>query len=44
MCLIALAAGLGFAVAVPRRSANDLASEVASLPQAPRGEPERAAA
>src|SRR4051812_34598839 len=44
MCLIALAAALGFAVLVPRRSANDLAAEVALLPQAPRGEPERAAA
>src|SRR3954451_15981270 len=43
MCLIALAAALGFAVAVPRRSANDLTPEVASL-RAPRGEPERAAA
>jgi EmrB/QacA subfamily drug resistance transporter len=44
MCMIALAAALGFAVAVPRRSANDLAREVAPLPHAPRGEPERAAA
>jgi EmrB/QacA subfamily drug resistance transporter len=44
MCLAALAAALGFAVAVPRRSANDLASEVARLPHAPRGEPKRAAA
>ena len=44
MCLIALAAALGFAVAVPRRSANDLAREVALLPHAPRGEPERTAA
>jgi hypothetical protein len=44
MCLIALAAGLGFAVAVPRRSANDLESEFALLPHAPRAEPERAAA
>jgi EmrB/QacA subfamily drug resistance transporter len=43
MCLIALAAALGFAVSVPRRSANDLAPEVALLPQA-RGEPERTAA
>jgi len=44
MCLIALVAALGFAVAVPRRSANDPAPEVALLPHAPRGEPERAAA
>jgi nitrate/nitrite transporter NarK len=44
MCLIALAAALGFAIAVPRRSANDLASEVALLPPAQRGEPERSAA
>ncbi len=44
MCLIALAAALGFAVLVPRRSANDLTPEVALLPQAPRGEPERTAA
>jgi MFS family permease len=44
MCLIALAAALGFAVAVPRRSANDLTPEVARLPQGSRGEPERAAA
>jgi hypothetical protein len=44
MCLIALVAGLGFALAVPRRSANDLAREVAVLPHAPGGEPERAAA
>jgi len=44
MCLIALAAALGFAVAVPRRSANDLAQEVAMLPQAPGGEPGRSAA
>jgi EmrB/QacA subfamily drug resistance transporter len=44
MCLIALAGALGFALAVPRRSANDLASEVALLPQGSRGEPERSAA
>jgi EmrB/QacA subfamily drug resistance transporter len=44
MCLIALAAALGFAVAVPRRSANDLARDVALLPHAPRSELERAAA
>jgi len=44
MCLIALAAALGFALWVPRRSANDLAQEVALLPHAPRGEPERTVA
>jgi MFS family permease len=44
MCLIALAAALGFALVVPRRSANDLAQEVALLERGPRGEPERAAA
>jgi EmrB/QacA subfamily drug resistance transporter len=44
MCLIALAAALGFALAVPRRSANDLGPEVALLQHAPRGEPERTAA
>jgi predicted MFS family arabinose efflux permease len=44
MCLIALAAALGFAVAVPRRSANDLRPEVALLPHPPRSKPERAAA
>jgi EmrB/QacA subfamily drug resistance transporter len=44
MCLIALAAALGFALAVPRRSANDPAPEVALLPDTGSGEPERAAA
>jgi EmrB/QacA subfamily drug resistance transporter len=44
MCLVALAAALGFAVAVPRRSANDPMPEVALLPQSPGGELERAAA
>jgi EmrB/QacA subfamily drug resistance transporter len=44
MCLIALAGALGFAIAVPRRSANDLESELAVLPQPSRGAPERAAA
>jgi MFS family permease len=44
MCLIALAAALGFAFAVPRRSANDLSQEVALLPDSPQGEPERAVA
>jgi hypothetical protein len=36
--------GLVFAVAVPRRSANDLEREVAVLPDSGRGELERAAA
>jgi EmrB/QacA subfamily drug resistance transporter len=44
MCLIALAGALGFAVAVPRRGANEGASEVALLPQTPRGAPEGSAA
>ncbi len=44
MCLVALAAALGFAVAVPKRSANDLAAEIAVLPQAPQGEPQRSVA
>jgi MFS family permease len=44
MCLVALAAALGFAVAVPRRSANDLARDVAVLSPPPSGRPERAAA
>src|SRR2546423_8785067 len=43
MCLIALAAALGFAVAGPLRSAHNLAPEVALLPHGPRGEPERVA-
>jgi EmrB/QacA subfamily drug resistance transporter len=43
MCLIALVAALGFALAVPRRRVNDPTSGVAHLPQASR-EPERAAA
>jgi hypothetical protein len=44
MCLIALVGALVLAVAVPRRSANDLTPEVALLPHARRGEPERSAA
>jgi EmrB/QacA subfamily drug resistance transporter len=44
MCLIALAAAFGFAVAVPRRSANDLAAKVSLVPDAPGAEPERTAA
>jgi MFS family permease len=44
MCAIALAAAIGFAVAVPRRSANDLSPNVAVLPHPVRGEPERTAA
>jgi EmrB/QacA subfamily drug resistance transporter len=43
MCLTALAAALGFAVAVPRRSANDLAPEVGLVSASPR-ELERTAA
>jgi EmrB/QacA subfamily drug resistance transporter len=44
VCLIALAGALGFAVLVPRRSANDLAAEAAVLQSDARGEPERVAA
>ncbi|MEA2389754.1 MAG: hypothetical protein QOG41_2527 [Thermoleophilaceae bacterium] len=44
MCLIAVAGALGFAVAVPRRSANDRTPEMALLPHAGCGEPERSAA
>jgi MFS family permease len=52
MCLIALAAAIGFAVAVPRRSANDLRDEADAIADGPLeqlpaqggGEPERAAA
>jgi EmrB/QacA subfamily drug resistance transporter len=44
MCAIALAAALGFAVAVPRRSANDLTASMAVLPDRPHGEPQRSAA
>ena len=44
MCLIAVVGAFAFALAVPRRSADDHASDLATLPQAPRGEPERAAA
>src|SRR2546421_4251812 len=44
MCLIALAAALGFAGAVPRRSAHDPAPEGAPLPHAPREQPETNAA
>jgi EmrB/QacA subfamily drug resistance transporter len=44
MCLIALAAALGFAVAVPRRSANEPTHTVAVLAEPARGEPERSAA
>jgi EmrB/QacA subfamily drug resistance transporter len=42
MCLIALAGALGFALVVPRRSANEL--EAARLEPSPAGEPERVAA
>jgi MFS family permease len=45
MCLVAVAAAVGFAVLVPRRSANSVASsELAVLPERSRGEPERSAA
>jgi MFS family permease len=44
MCLIALGAALVFAVAVPRRSANDAASTVAVLRGRSSGEAERSAA
>src|SRR2546423_6760091 len=44
MCPIPLAAAPGFAFAVPRRSANDLAHEVELLPHAERAKLERAAA
>jgi MFS family permease len=44
MCAIALAGALVFALAVPRRSAHDLSHDIAVLPHAPRGEPERSAA
>jgi MFS family permease len=44
MCLLALAAAFAFALAVPRRSANDLSDELAFVPPAPSGEPERVAA
>ena len=43
MCLIALTGALGFALAVPRRSANDLEPQVATLPRASAA-PERVAA
>jgi EmrB/QacA subfamily drug resistance transporter len=44
MCLIALAAALGFAVAVPRRSARGAEAEVAALQHPSSPELERAAA
>jgi EmrB/QacA subfamily drug resistance transporter len=44
MCLIALAAALGFALCVPRRSANDLAEDAVLLRSQRGGEPERTAA
>jgi MFS family permease len=44
MCLIALVGALGFAVGVPRRSANDRSSELAVLQSPARGELERSAA
>ena len=44
MCLVALVAALGFAFWVPRRSANDLATDPVLLPSGPRRQPERSAA
>jgi MFS family permease len=44
MCLVAVAGALGFAIAVPRRSANDLVREVAVMPHARAGEPAAAGA
>ena len=44
MCLIALAAGLGLAVAVPRRAAGGRTPEVAVLADRGRMQPERSAA
>ncbi len=44
MCLVALAAASIFAVAVPRRSADDAAPEAALLARDSRAEPERTAA
>jgi MFS family permease len=44
MCVIALAGALGLAVAVPRRSANDLTSPVAVLAHPAGGQAERSAA
>src|SRR4051794_1741636 len=44
MCMISLAAALGFAVAVPRRSAGDLSGRVAVLPDGRRGRPEHSPA
>src|SRR4051794_3293330 len=44
MCVIALAGALGFAVIVPRRSANELTPQLVVLGDRPHGEPERSAA
>jgi hypothetical protein len=46
MCLVALVAALGFSIAVPRRSANDLRAEgeLEELRAAPRGESQSVAA
>jgi EmrB/QacA subfamily drug resistance transporter len=44
MCTVSLAAALVFALVVPKRSANDLAAEVALLSRTSPGEPESAAA
>ena len=44
MCLIALAGALGFALVVPRRSANDLAAQPVPVPHTPQAGLERSAA
>jgi EmrB/QacA subfamily drug resistance transporter len=44
MCLIAVALAVGFAVLVPRRSANSEASDLTVLPERSIGEPQRSAA
>jgi len=44
MCLVALVAGLVFAVLVPRRSANELTEDAVLLPSRADREPERTAA
>ena len=44
MCVLALAGALGFAVAVPRRSANDPTPDLALVPRGDRESPQRRAA
>jgi EmrB/QacA subfamily drug resistance transporter len=44
MCLLALAAALGFSLVVPRRGAGDVAHDMALLPHTPNRQPERSAA